>query len=33
MANLTITVSRHYLDWPLHQTINQADQGGSLACT
>lgn len=25
MANLTITVSRHYLDWPLHQTINQAD--------
>lgn len=25
MANLTITVSRHYLDWPLHQTIQQAD--------
>ena len=25
MADLTIAVSRHYLDWPLHQTINQAD--------
>lgn len=25
MANLQITVVRHYLDWPLHQTINQPD--------
>lgn len=25
MANLTIAVSRHYLSWPLHQTIDQAD--------
>lgn len=25
MANLQLTAARHYLDWPLHQTINQAD--------
>lgn len=25
MAKLQITVARHYLDWPLHQTINDAD--------
>lgn len=25
MANLEITVERHYLDWPLGQTINQDD--------
>ena len=25
MAKVEITMVRHYLDWPLHQTINQAD--------
>lgn len=25
MANLELTVERHYLDWPLEQTINQED--------
>lgn len=25
MTKLQITVARHYLDWPLHQTINQMD--------
>lgn len=25
MANLELTVERHYLDWPLGQTINQKD--------
>lgn len=25
MAKLQITAARHYLDWPLHQTINQTD--------